>query len=76
MVANCSGSVFYQTDLNLLARIKFWRAAFATAHISTNIRGAFNKFPDFFCAGIYNCRKLEIFQYVVTYEMIDQFFLV
>ena len=30
------------------------------------IRGAFNKFPDFFCTGIYNCRKLEIFQYVVT----------
>ena len=30
------------------------------------LRGAFNKFPDFFCTGIYNCRKLEIFQYVVT----------
>ena len=30
------------------------------------IRGAFNKFPDFFCTGIYNCRKLKIFQYVVT----------
>ena len=33
---------------------------------STDVRGAFNKFPDFFCTGIYNCRKLEIFQYVVT----------
>ena len=33
---------------------------------SAKIRGAFNKFPDFFCTGIYNCRKLEIFQYVVT----------
>ena len=31
-----------------------------------HLRGAFNKFPDFFCTGIYNCRKLEIFQYVVT----------
>ena len=30
------------------------------------LRGAFNKFPDFFCTGIYNCRKLEIFQYFVT----------
>ena len=30
------------------------------------LRGAFNKFPNFFCTGIYNCRKFEIFQYVVT----------
>ena len=34
--------------------------------LERQIRGAFNKFPDFFCTGIYNCRKLEIFQYVVT----------
>ena len=31
-----------------------------------DIPGAFNKFPDFFCTGIYNCSKLEIFQCVVT----------
>ena len=31
-----------------------------------DIRGAFNKLPDFFCTGIYNCRRLLKIQYVIA----------
>ena len=48
MVTNCTGSVFYQTDLNLLARIKFWRAAFATAHISSKNLWSLNRSDETF----------------------------
>ena len=33
------------------------------------ICGAFNKFPDFFCTGIYNCRRLLNIQYVIAIHL-------
>ena len=30
------------------------------------LREAFNKFPDFFCTGIWNCRRLLKIQYVIA----------
>ena len=32
---------------------------------NAHVRGAFNKFPDFFCTGIENCCRLLKFQYVM-----------
>ena len=37
---------------------------------NNNIRGAFNKFPDFFCTGIYYCRSLFKIQYVIAIHLI------
>ena len=51
-------------NMNLLFEFEDYQAE--TSAKLLYIRDAFNKFPDFFCTGIYNCCKLEIFQYVVT----------
>ena len=52
-----------RSSLQLLNLLVF---PFVQVFIKANFFLNFNKFPDFFCTGIYNCRKLEIFQYVVT----------
>ena len=45
-------------------------------YIYIYIHGAFNKFPDFFCTGIQNCRRLlknSVCYCYISYEMTDQF---
>ena len=37
--------------------------------VHTNIRGALNKFPDFFCSGISNCRRLLKIQYAIAIHL-------
>ena len=33
---------------------------------NTHVRGAFNRFPDFFCTSIQNCRRILRIQYVIA----------
>ena len=39
-------------------------------YIYIYVHGASNKFPDFFCTGIWNCRRLLKIQYVIAIHLI------
>ena len=38
-------------------------------YIYVYVRGAFNKFPDFFCTGIWHCRRLFKIQYLIAIHL-------
>ena len=38
-------------------------------NINLKIHGAFNKFPDFFCTGIWNCHRLLKIHYVIAIHL-------
>ena len=49
-----------------LVQLGFMACYLMLNHIYIHIRGAFNKFPDLFCTGIYNCCRLLNMQYVIA----------
>ena len=64
------GKLWIQTCKTLLYIEFMLRSAHTKrSDIYIYIRGEFNKFPDFFCTGIWNCRRLLKIHYVIAIHL-------
>ena len=54
---------FFQNGINIFSSVRY------NNFYSGKIRGAYDKFPDFFLMGILNCRKLMKIQYVIAIHL-------